>query len=475
MRRLRFGFLIGGSVLALAGAVSLAQTPFHTVLRASAVEVAGNEAAVALDWSGPSALARGQVGDYTLNVRNISGQPAQKVVVQLRGPEIGTIRTTSPAAKVVEGVSVWELGTIAPQATVPLKLSIAAERKGDLTCQAWVTFTGGSAMTVAITEPKLQLTVEAPPHAMRGELVPIRYTVTNIGDGVATGVRHAPGSDPSRGDDVPMRSLAPGESLVGTTTVRAVAAGPLAIQASAAAEGGLRTSAEASVLVRAPQLHLEATGPSRLRVGKSGEYKVTVTNRGDAVAPAVVLTEGTSSEVRLSESPVADLAPGESRTITLRSSRPLAGMLTQHFTARTATGDSASTHISTVIEGAAALRMELVDLVDPVEKGENTTYEIRVTNTGTQSDTNLVIQCPLPETLRFVSATGPSGFSVEDLGSCTMVRFGAVRTLSPKNDVVFRVTVRPTSSGDQRFRAQITSDGLTTSVVKEESTRVLGD
>jgi uncharacterized repeat protein (TIGR01451 family) len=136
---------------------------------------------------------------------------------------------------------------------------------------------------------------------------------------------------------------------------------------------------------------------------------------------------------------------------------------------------TANGRLITNVQGIPALRMELVDTVDPVEKGQETTYEIRITNTGSRADTNVVVSCPLPEQLKFVSCKGPVGHTVQQLNNCAFVKFEPVRELSPKTEVVFRVTVKAAQNGDVRFKALLNSTHLSTSVVKEESTRVYGE
>ena len=127
------------------------------------------------------------------------------------------------------------------------------------------------------------------------------------------------------------------------------------------------------------------------------------------------------------------------------------------------------------MDGIPALRMELIDTVDPVQKGGETVYEVRVTNTGTKADANVAVACPLPPELTFVKADGPTGHTATALNNCTVVKFDAVRELAPKHEAVFRVTARATATGDVRFKATLNSHSLGTSVVKEESTRVYGE
>ena len=129
------------------------------------------------------------------------------------------------------------------------------------------------------------------------------------------------------------------------------------------------------------------------------------------------------------------------------------------------------------------MRMEVADLADPVEKGGETTYEIRLTNTGSKADADVVVACDLPPELELVSVAGPvEGLHRLGVDSTaagvkreSRVQFEPVTELAPQTEAVFRVKVRAAAAGDVRFKATLTSKHLTAPVVKEESTRVYGD
>ena len=50
-------------------------------------------------------------------------------------------------------------------------------------------------------------------------------------------------------------------------------------------------------------------------------------------------------------------------------------------------------------EKTCDLLIELADTDDPVEVGNDTAYEIRVTNIGTKLETNVEVVCTLPDQL----------------------------------------------------------------------------
>src|SRR5262249_7735065 len=131
------------------------------------------------------------------------------------------------------------------------------------------------------------------------------------------------------------------------------------------------------------------------------------------------------------------------------------------------------TEVITRVEGLSALLMELVDLDDPVEIGVDTAYEIRVTNTGSKTETNLQLVCVVPAKMEFCRARANANRTFHLQGK--EVVFEPLAKLAPRADVLFRVNVRGLAPGDLRFRARITADGLTDPVLKEESTKVYGD
>ena len=64
----------------------------------------------------------------------------------------------------------------------PVKLKLVPPAKGEMLCQAWVTFTGSTALKVQVREPKLQLQVRAPEKAVIGDPVNVVLAVSNPGD-----------------------------------------------------------------------------------------------------------------------------------------------------------------------------------------------------------------------------------------------------------------------------------------------------
>jgi uncharacterized repeat protein (TIGR01451 family) len=454
------------------------------------------EPAVALDWTGPAVVRVGKPNAYTLTVKNTSRGFVQQVTVQVRPPEGASVTDPKPAARVVDGVYLWDVGTLEPGEAKPLTLTLTGGKRGELACQAWVTFTGTAGMTVKVQEPKLGLVLHAPESMPLGESAEVVAVATNTGDCPLAEVRvettslNSTSPDGRAVDTMSQRftDVGTGEARRGTLHFRPTTAGVHTLRYVARGSDGVFAEATHTLRVIAPALSASVAGPDKLLVGRKGTYTVTVKNTGelpvDGAALAVTLPAGlrsTTPDGRLTF-PVGDLKPGDERTRTFEATAATAGVQPVTATATGSRGAAASAECRTAVDGVPALRVELVDLADPVEKGQETVYEIRLTNTGTKSDEAVTLAVEVPSGLRFVSATGPTGpLKPAGLGIPTdrpknlCLSFDPVRELAPKTEAVYRVKVKATAAGDVRFKATVTSKHLTAPVVKEESTRVYGD
>ncbi len=123
------------------------------------------------------------------------------------------------------------------------------------------------------------------------------------------------------------------------------------------------------------------------------------------------------------------------------------------------------------IEGLAAINFQLSDVKDPIEVGDETSYEIRVTNQGSKAAGNVRLGVLLPRGLKLLSADGPSRHKIEG----QHVLFEPIKQLAPKADTSFTIRVKAVAVGDQRLQVQVVTDEIRDPITKEESTRVYGD
>lgn len=476
------------------------------VVQARALEpVQTNDPAVALEWSGPAVTKVNTPTEYTLTVRNACGQNLQQVTVQVRAPKGVEVMGTKPAVKPTDGVYLWDIGNLDTKTSKAVAVTLSQPTRGDLTCQAWVTFTGSTAMKAVVKEPKLAVTIKAPEKVVLGDKIPVEYTVTNVGDYPAEGVYARLIQTPLPCPwNVKVVDLKAGEHHTMKEEFTASSAGPQKCQVVAAGADKVSAYAEATVQVLVPKLAVSVKGPDERQIGTKGKWTVTVTNSGEVPVSGVTVSEvlpagfkvtcagdGKPSADKLTWA-AGDLAVGASKSFEFEGSTSQPGSLTHKVEAAGDRNTKAACECVTNVEGIPGLRMELVDSVDPVEKNGELTYEIKVTNTGTKADSDVKIVCELPKELEYVSCSGPTKGEGrarfgQPLANAPLdektkrpvvgqyVEFDPISDLAPKTEAVFKVKVKAVGTGDVRFKAIMTSKHLTAPVTKEESTRVYGE
>lgn len=491
-KRITIGTAMAGVAVAAIVGFGQASKPAAAECPACPVPSVKADAAVALEWTGPADVRIHRAAEYTLTVRNVCAHPVQAVAVQVRPPQHAKM-TAPESARESDGVWIFDIGTLEAGKSVPLKMTLTHTTRGEGKCQAWVTCTGTAGMKVDVKEPKLEVELNAPKSVAVFDSFKVGFTVRNAGNAPAEFV----GYELKRIDELPrfhpvvfqtgiltghekgtVKTLAPNASEGASSVVTIEASGDAVYELTATDSDGKQVSTRATVRVIAPKLNVTVTGPKDLLVNRKATYTVRVDNVGEIPVKNVAVATPVPADWRpeaMGTRHFPELAPGESTTYTFAGIPTAAGAAT--FSADV-TGDrnaKATGSFTTTVDGIAALRMETIDTVDPVEKGQETVYEIRVTNTGTKADSNVVVSCPLPGALQLVSATGPVGHTATNLPGLTQVKFEPVRELAPNVEVVYLVKVKAVAAGDVRFKAELNSRHLTTSVVKEESTRVYGE
>lgn len=452
------------------------------------------EPAVSIEWIGPAAAKLGQPADYTVVVRSACNVPLQQVSVRVRLPQGVEIKSTEPKAAQGENVLMWDLGTLMPQQDRHLQVRMIPNAKGDVPCHAWVTFTGSSSMTVRVREPKLLLKTTAPEKALVGDVATFTLTVSNPGDHPAEKVKIqvnlSEGLESSKGNKMEFEigNLAAGETRSAQVICATRAGGEQRCDATAMADGGLTASDGASVMVSMPRLNLEVVGPKMRYLDRKATYTFKISNPGDAPASNVAIVDVIPAgfkfvsageggrydfETRSVSWFVGEIAPGEVKEVKLEVLAVNLGEHRHRVAAQASRGLRVENdEMVTKVEGLSAILVEVVDTEDPVEVGSETAYEIRVTNTGSKTETDIRLECQYPvDKLQFRGANGPTQHTVEG----NTIRFEPIPRLAPRAEVVYRVNMQMLGMGVAIFNARITTSGIPEGVIKQESTTGYGD
>ncbi len=115
-----------------------------------------------------------------------------------------------------------------------------------------------------------------------------------------------------------------------------------------------------------------------------------------------------------------------------------------------------------------AMQLMVIDDEDPVIKGDQVVYNIRVWNEGDAPDSNVKLVAELPDGLQFVSANGPTANSQDG----STVTFEPINTMRAGDRADYKVTAKSVGDKAVRFEVNLTSKKLPAAVTAEEPTRL---
>ena len=420
-------------------------------------------------------------------VTNLTKTKIEGVRVELEVPGHFDVRNAQPSAEVTGKRVRWSLGSFAPGETRELTArGIPTQLGGLRTCVTVHYKPPRFCLETTVVTPELELEMEAPDSVLKCETIPVRYTITNTGGGTAHGVGlrnqlpqgvRADGEDPSVFSRE-VGSLAPGESRTFRTELSPQRVGKVTHEAVASGDGDLETTASVTTAIRKPSLDIAVSGMDRMWWGRAASYEITVANTGDGAARNTVVADQLPEAAEILH--VSDngrtrdddqkkggkrliwdlgtLAPGASKTLTAKV-RPIEkGVIRNRVSASAFCAEDVSDAIETKVEGVPAMLLEVIDVADPVEVGEDTTYVITATNQGTAVGTNVAITCKLEKEMELLSARGPTASSVsEDRSEIT---FAPADRVEPGEAIEWTVRVKAKESAGVRFKVEMTSDQL---------------
>ena len=437
----------------------------------------------------PAEVRRGAEFGFEYHITNITTSTLQNVTVFLENTSNLELLSSSPASTRSNiDDTTWELGELGPCETVVIKAQARAGEVGMASSCALVTYNNTMCATTNVVDPDLTIAKTATPRVLRCDPVTLTYEVCNPGSGVAPGVviRDSLPSgmtvNGSRNVEIPVGDLAAGECTTREVVAMVSGTGDFCSPASATSTDGLSASSgEPCTTVVAPQLEIACNSRDTQYINRSADYEFTVSNSGNGVAANTVVNislpagaqfvSGSNGAMPTGNTvafQVGDLRPGASETVSVKLSSSNAGDFRVGATASGNCAEPVSTQCETNFRGIPAILLEVVDLVDPVEVGQTTTYRITVTNQGTAADKNIRITCVLPPEQEFVSLTGTTGNSM----SGKTVTLNPVASLAPGAKASWDLVVRAIGEDDVRFAVEMISDTFERPVRETESTNL---
>jgi uncharacterized repeat protein (TIGR01451 family) len=214
----------------------------------------------------------------------------------------------------------------------------------------------------------------------------------------------------------------------------------------------------AATIVGKPVLAIEKTGPATARVGSEVAYNIVVKNTGSTMARNVVVTdpvpEGYSSASGQSELTihVGDLAPGQSKALTVTFKANKRGKICNVATASSSNADKVSDEACTVIQ-QPGLKIEKTGTKEQIT-GRKADYQITVSNTGDAELANVSVVDIAPEGTELVAAPGASISGNKATWTIN---------LAPEGKQTFDVTVLGKAAGNRCNTVSASAEGLSES------------
>ena len=472
------------------------------VVKASAEEPTADEKrvgvsskpAVEIRQSMPGEVRFGQPIGVDLVVVNNGSVMVDKVIVTQDLPKGVDLLSASPMPARSADTLIWSLGEMEPSQSRSIKLKLGlrmGEAEPELRCNAKVKYETSVSSTAKVYQPRLVVETTSPLNGVVNGKVKMEIKITNTGNTAAKSVMLRAPLPPELshqfGPDLEndLGRLEPGDSKLVPLTMTGMKAGKATCKIMVSTEGA--QPAEKIVPVEILQVHLGlAARSAKTRfLHRPNEYSFTVTNKGAAEASdaklVAALPKGVSF-VHASDSgqydatkhevvwSVGNVKPGETREISMTGVATELGDQTCKAML-SANGIQHEAMASTMVQGVAAMQMEVVETVDPLEVGGTTIYSIKVVNQGSAVQTNLELVCLCPPEMQPVDTRAPAKHKIEG----QKVVFEKVPTLEPRDEVVFKVKCKALKPGDARFRVEVVSEQQKKPLVKEEATRIFGD
>lgn len=388
----------------------------------------------------------------------------------------------------------WRIGALAADQEVSVQITGIAHSKGEHEVCMFVDYDSPVCQTWKVVQPDLRLAIEGAGRAhWLCDGILLTFVLENTGTGTtrpATITADLPeGLTTAEGEHTVTLQVDPlgaDETSENEVTLQAARTGTFEIVARAGSENLEVQARKFRLHVVEPELDLEVAAPGNVHVGRPATLRATVTNTGRWAARDVVLhvaeTEnlggfelvGGDAEADDGSFALGDLAAGERRVVEIafRAEEVGKASATVHLEAYCLDEEKAraSAHpLAMGVRGVAAVRLEVVDEMDPVPVGSTTTYEVRIKNQGTADGLGLRVVVTLPDTLEFVGADGPTEVRSQD----RELRFAPVERLEPGDSVAWEVEARGVKAGDAPMQLKLFSEATGSPVIEEEPTRVV--
>ena len=329
------------------------------------------------------------------------------------------------------------LGTLNPDQETSVEIVLQANQTGAWTNQVTVTSAEGASATdeamTTVVQPKLALTKTGPATALLNAEFEYTITVTNKGNGTATGttvvdtlpadLEYVSSDPPGKASDSTVTwnvgDLDPDASSTITLKVRGTA-GDAQENVATASSGGntLQPEARATTAILVPGITVKKTGRTAFSVGNQATYTLTANNAGDVPLTGVTITDAIAADMSYVSSNLAgtasdntvtwdigDLAVGASTSVLVTLQGDQTGSVTNTASASADQGVSDTATLDINIRPAPGSTIQITDSFDPVSERQDVDFTVTVSNQGRSPMTSVRVIVPIPTEFTIVSTS----------------------------------------------------------------------
>ena len=441
------------------------------------------------------AQAEAEVGEkfvYEIIVQNVGSVPAQYVVVEERIPKGTRMEMSQPQAHIGrDRILRWELQTMQPNTQKIIKVQVTPLEAGPIGSVATVRFAAQVATKTMVTAPTLSLSIKHPPEVAVGELVPVKFVITNSGTGTARkaslravlqeGLHHPAGLDL----DQDLGTLAPGQSKEIDLTVTASEQGRYTPHVIITANGIEQENRTLDLSVIESRLTLSREGHVRRFVNRPAEFVTRVTNHSVETMKDVIITEQLPEGVtpvgemgkfhwtpkdRTVTWKVSELGPGQHSDLKLSVVSARAGSLTGKVQAVTASGHRAELPTELEVQGFSSLTLDFQGDGKAVAVGDQVSMRVTVGNRGSAPAKQVQALFELPPQMTFVAAKGSDNVKATREGN--LVTFDVLEELAPNSNQTYDIVLIAAQEGTPLVGVELLSTDLPKSIHQEEAVTI---
>jgi uncharacterized repeat protein (TIGR01451 family) len=425
--------------------------------------------------------------NYLLDIEVQACRDVCEVDINAMLPEGITFVRSEPEGMVSDGRQVkWSIDGMKQGECRKTRVTLRADREGEMCVCFCVTAVPVQFCAVICARPVLTCEKCGPLEVCPGDQVNYCISVTNQGscaaedvvvvDNVPPQLKHASGQSTLT---FKLGTICPCETKKINVSFTACERGKACNTATVSACNAPQTSCQFCTCICTCMCNVVKNGPKEVKIGGTATYDIVVTNPGDKVLTDVCIVDCAPQPTSIVEAKGAsisgnqavwkfkELKPGEKIAVQLTLTACTPGYFVNRVNVTNCQGCPCSTEFGTRWKGVPALNAQVVS-ENPICVGEPVNYFIRVMNQGSEEDKNVSVVVRFPAEVQPTSVSGATSGKING----NIVQFQPIANFGPRQVAEFRVDGVGRQPGDGRIKVEISSDGMKTPLVQEESTIV---